>query len=220
MLSFECSAILFDLDGVLVDSTPSVERQWRTWAREQGLDEEKVLGIAHGVRTVEVVRAMAPLLDPEAEARKLERREAEDHEGVVAMPGAMELVRALPADRWAVVTSGTRALALSRLELAAIPLPNILIAADDVVCGKPHPEPYLKAAERMAIQPQQCLVFEDAPAGIRSAQAGGMKVIGMASTFDPKSLQEADAVIQSLGQVSVRIARTTLFVRVSEASPA
>src|ERR1700730_631260 len=115
MTTFHCCAILFDLDGVLVDSTRSVERQWRAWAREQGIDEERVMAIAHGVRSIEVIRVVTPHLDGEAEVRKLESREADDRDGVVVMPGAVDLVRAIPERRWSVVTSGTRHLAITRL---------------------------------------------------------------------------------------------------------
>src|ERR1700691_2873361 len=160
MTTFLCAAVLFDLDGVLVDSTRSVERQWRIWAREQGIDEEKVAAVAHGVRAVEVIRRIAPHLDAEAEVRKLESREAEDRDGVVVMPGAVELVRAIPVGRWCVVTSGTRHLASTRLRLAGIPVPEVLITADDVANGKPHPEPYLKGAELLGVNPANCLVIE------------------------------------------------------------
>lgn len=205
MLTFLCSAILFDLDGVLVDSTASVDRQWRAWAREQGVDEEKVVAVAHGVRTLEVIREVAPHLDAEAEVRRLERREADDQEGVAVMPGAAELVNAIPRGRWGVVTSGTRDLAAARLRWAGIPVPKVMITADDVVNGKPDPEPYLKGAQRLGFAPQECLVVEDAPAGIQSAHAGGMKVIGLASTFAPAKLAEADAVARKLGGILVTL---------------
>jgi len=203
MTTFRCAAILFDLDGVLVDSTRSVERQWRIWARARGIDEEKVVAIAHGVRAVEVIRAIAPHLDAEAEVRKLESREAADHDGVAVMPGAVELVRAIPDRRWGVVTSGRRNLATARLKLAGIPIPRVMVTAGDVVDGKPHPEPYLKGAERLGINPAECLVIEDAPAGIRSAHAGGMKVIALASTYPASALSEADAVVEKLKQIQV-----------------
>jgi mannitol-1-/sugar-/sorbitol-6-phosphatase len=203
MTTFRCSAILFDLDGVLVDSTRSVERQWRIWAREQGIDEEKVMAVAHGVRAIEVIRTVAPHFDAEAEVRKLESREAADHDGVTVMPGAADLVRSIPDGRWGVVTSGTRHLATARLRLAGIPVPKVMVAADDVTHGKPHPEPYLKGAELLGMNPGECLVIEDAPAGIRSAHAGGMKVIALTSTYRAPALSEADEVVQKLEQIRI-----------------
>ena len=203
MSTFHCSAILFDLDGVLVDSTRSVEREWCIWAREQGIDEDKVMAVAHGVRTVEVIRAVAPYLNAESEARKLESREADDREGIIAMPGALALVGAIPEGRWCVVTSGTRHLASARLRLFGIPVPKVMITADDVANGKPHPEPYLKGAQGLNVNPGECLVIEDAPAGIQSAHAGGMKVIGLASTYPASALSEADAVVERLTQIQV-----------------
>jgi mannitol-1-/sugar-/sorbitol-6-phosphatase len=203
MTTFRCAAVLFDLDGVLVDSTRSVERQWRIWAREHGIDEEKAVAIAHGVRAVEVIRTIAPHLDAEAEVVKLEALEAADHAGVAVMPGAIELIHAIPDGRWGVVTSGRRNLAASRLELAGIPSPPAMVTASDVTKGKPHPEPYLKGAELLGVNPTECLVIEDAPAGIRSAHAGGMKVIALASTYPASALNEADAVVSKLDQIQI-----------------
>jgi sugar-phosphatase len=203
MIQFECAAILFDLDGVLVDSTRSVERQWRIWAREMGIEGDKVTTVAHGVRAVEVIRTVAPHLDAEAEVRKLESREAEDLDGVSAMPGAIELVRAVPEGRWGVVTSGTRHLATKRLRLFGIPIPKVMVTADDVAKGKPDPAPYLRGAELLGVNPAECLVIEDAPAGIKSAHAGGMKVIGLTSTYPAAALSEADAVVKKLSQLQV-----------------
>jgi mannitol-1-/sugar-/sorbitol-6-phosphatase len=201
MPTFRCAAILLDLDGVLVDSTRSVEREWRAWAHEHGVDGDKLMALGHGVRAVEMIRAVAPHLDAEAEARILERREASDD--VTVMPGAAELLRTIPAGRWGVVTSGIRRLASGRLQLVGIPVPRVLVAADEVINGKPHPEPYLKGAELMGVTPEECLVIEDAPAGIRSAQAAGMKVIALASTYPASALGEADVVIQKLDQIHV-----------------
>jgi sugar-phosphatase len=200
---FQCAAILFDLDGVLADSTGSVDREWRAWAREHGIDEAKVLAIAHGVRSVEVIRAVAPHMDAEAEALKLEKHEADDQHGVVPMPGAGELVASIPAGHWGVVTSGSRRLATARLRLVGIPLPKVMVTADDVVNGKPHPEPYLKGALFLGANPAECLVIEDAPAGIQAAHAGGMKVIGITSTYPAEKLTEADARVAKLAQIRV-----------------
>jgi len=201
--SFRCSAILFDLDGVLVDSTHSVTRQWRIWANENNLDSARLLEIAHGRRTIEIVQLLTPHLATADEVAKIEQREAADTEGVRVMPGAAELVASIPNGRWGVVTSGTRHLATSRLGLANIPIPVVLISADDVVEGKPNPEPYLKGAQRLGVDPSECVVIEDAPAGILAAHAGGMKVIALASTYPVADLREAEAVIQSLTQIHV-----------------
>lgn len=211
MPTFTCSAILFDLDGVLIDSTRSVDRQWRAWAQRKGIDEEKVIAIAHGVRTIEVIQQVAPYLDADAEVREIESREAEDREGVAVMPGAAELLRSVPMGRWCVVTSGTRLLASARMRFGGLPVPEVLVTADDVTRGKPHPEPYLRGAELLGVDPTECLVIEDAPAGIQSAHASGMKVIAMASTFATDALGHADAVIVKLGQIQVKSDGTGKF---------
>jgi mannitol-1-/sugar-/sorbitol-6-phosphatase len=200
---FNCSAILFDLDGVLVDSTRSVDRQWREWGRAKGVDGDKIMAIAHGVRSLEVIRRVAPHLNAEAEVEELENREADDHEGVTVMPGAADLLDSIPEGRWCVVTSGGRHLASTRLAFCGLPIPKIFVTADDVTHGKPHPEPYLKGAALLGFAPAECLVIEDAPAGIQSAHAGGMKVIGMASTYAPEKLSAADAVVGRLAQIQV-----------------
>jgi len=203
MPTFVCSAILFDLDGVLVDSTRQVDREWREWAARKGVDGDAVMAIAHGVRTIEVIRRVAPYLDVEAEAAAIENHEAGDQRGVTVMPGALDLVRSIPEGRWGVVTSGSRLLASNRLRYCGLPVPEVLVTSDDVTNGKPHPEPYLLGAERLGFAPAECLVIEDAPAGIESARAGGMKVIGMASTYAADALGNADAVIGTLGQILV-----------------
>jgi sugar-phosphatase len=166
---------------------------------------DKVMTVAHGVRAVEVIRAVAPHLDAEEEVRKLEGREADDHEGVTTMPGALELVSAVPDGYWGVVTSGTRLLATERLHLFGIPIPKVMVTADDVVNGKPHPEPYLKGAKLLGANPAECLVIEDAPAGIKSAHASGMKVIALSSTYPAAALREADMVISKLQRIQVSL---------------
>jgi len=213
MKTFSCSAILFDLDGVLVDSTRSVDRQWRLWSNEHGIDPQKTVAIAHGRRTSEVIRILTPHLPAEEETIRLEAREAADREGVEVMPGAAELLHSIPHGRWSVVTSGTRRLATSRLHLANLPLPQVLISADDVVQGKPHPEPYLKGAQQLGVRPEDCLVIEDAPAGIQAARAGGMKVIALPSTFPASELRHADAIAPSLSTLKVALENGKLAVR-------
>src|SRR5215472_1052604 len=203
MSIFSCSAILFDLDGVLCDSTRAVDREWREWATRKGVDGDAIMAIAHGVRTVEVIRRIAPHLDAVAEAEAIENHEAQDHRGVVVMPGAVDLVKSIPDGRWGVVTSGTRPLARNRLQYCGLPVPEVLVTSDDVTNGKPHPEPYLKGAERLRLRPAECLAIEDAPAGIQSALAGGLKVIGLASTYPADKLKAADRVVQTLGKIQV-----------------
>jgi|SRR5215469_680897 len=202
MPSFSCSAILFDLDGVLLDSTRVVAEQYTHWARQHGLDPTEVMKAAHGVRTVEVVRRVAPHLDAEAETKRIEDREAAA-DGIIAIPGAVALVNSIPRGRWGVVTSGTRFLATTRMRKFGIPIPDVLITAEDVNNGKPDPEPYRKGAERLKANPADCVVFEDAPAGIRSAHAAGMKVISMPSTYSAPELHEADVIIPSLASIKV-----------------
>ena len=197
-----------------MDSTGSVTRQWQMWAEEQNIDPQRVVEIAHGVRAIEIVRTLAPHLDAATEVARIEKREASDHQGVAVMPGAANLLKAIPEGRWCVVTSGTRYLATSRLKLANLPTPKVLIAADDVSKGKPDPEPYLMGAKLLGMNPAECLVIEDAPAGIRAAHAGGMKAIGITSTYPASELQEADAVVQKLVQIKVRSVGQNLTVNV------
>lgn len=200
------SAILFDLDGVLLDSTRAVTEQYTTWARENGLDPAEVMKAAHGVRTVEVIRRVAPHLDADAETKKIEDREAAAS-NVIAMPGAVDLLNSIPRGGWCVVTSGTRFLALTRMRKFAIPIPDVLVTADKVKRGKPDPEPYRKAAELLKVDPSTCVVVEDAPAGIRSAHAAGMKVISLPSTYPPSELDEADAIVSGLAGIKVTVNR-------------
>lgn len=214
MQTFACSAILFDLDGVLVDSIPSVERAWRKFAARHKLDPTTVLEAAHGHRSIETVRLLMPELDADVENQIVEQDEIDDAEGLMATEGAAELFSILPPERWTIVTSGTRALATARLHAAGLPVPKHLVAADEVVNGKPHPEPYIKGASALGFPPAACLVFEDAPTGIRSAQAAGAKVIGVAGTYAAPQLDSAEGLVGSLAHVSVEINKDGLTVRI------
>jgi sugar-phosphatase len=153
---------------------------------------------------VEVIQRVAPHLDAEVEARLIEDEEAGDQDGVSVMPGAAALLRSIPLGRWGVVTSGSRPLASARLRFCGLPVPEVLVTSDDVANGKPHPEPYLKGAERLGYMPADCLVIEDAPAGIQSARAGGFEVLGITSTYAADDLGLADAVIGRLEQIRVK----------------
>lgn len=202
---FRCSAILFDLDGVLVDSTASVARQWELWAKKHNVPVEAAIHAAHGRRTLETIRLLAPHLDAEAETIRLEAGEADDAASLKRVNGALELLSSLPPKRWAVVTSGTRYLATRRLQRNGLPAPLAFVTADEVSQGKPHPEPYLKGAELLGVPPRECLVFEDAPAGIEAARAAGMIAVGVATTYSAAGLAHAEAVVQDLSQVKARV---------------
>lgn len=205
MRSFECEAILFDLDGVLVDSTPTVENTWHKWAATNDMDPNYILEMAHGRRAVETIQLIAPELDAEAEAKELERIEMEDLESVREIAGAQALLSSLPLGRWAVVTSGTRLLATGRIEHTGLPLPNILVTAEDVTNGKPNSEAYLKGAQHIDFSPEQCLVIEDAPSGISAATSAGMVVVAVATTHRKEELTDADAVAQSLADIHFEV---------------
>jgi sugar-phosphatase len=187
-----------------VDSTQVVARQYVIWAKEHGLDSQAILENAHGVRTIEIVRRVAPHLDAEREALKIEEREAGDPD-VRGIPGAIDLVKSIPGRRWGVVTSGGRMLATSRLRRLEIPTPPVLVTAEDVMRGKPAPDPYLKGAELLKLPPERCVVVEDAVAGIRAAHAAGMRVISLPSTYPEDDLREADAVVPGLTHVRVSV---------------
>jgi sugar-phosphatase len=201
--SFRCAAVVFDLDGVLVDSNPIAERHWQRWAARHGIPAERVLALHLGRPAVETIRLVAPHLDAAAEARTSEYAEADDVEGLHAFDGAADLLRALPPDRWAIATSGTRRTATIRLSHVGLPLPPALVTADDVARGKPAPDPYLLAAARLGVDPARCVVVEDAPSGIASARAAGARVVAVASTNPPSALAAADVVLARLADLRI-----------------
>lgn len=185
--------VIFDMDGTLVDSRAVVERAWRTWALKHGVSPEEVLAISHGRRTHEVLQLFAPEgVDIDREASELEMEEADHAEDICAVAGALELLRWIPDVDWAVVTSATRELALRRLSAAGLPHPRLLISAEDVSRGKPHPQGYSLAVDRMRARAADCLVFEDAHAGILAAQAAGCDVVAITAACPPNF--EADCL--------------------------
>jgi mannitol-1-/sugar-/sorbitol-6-phosphatase len=212
MTRLQCAAILFDLDGVLVDSTPSVVRVWTEWAEQNHIAPAKVLEIVHGRRTKEVLQILTPHADMNAEAYKVE--DGISRHGVQPIPGAARLLASLPDNRWCVVTSGIGKLARDRLRVAGLPIPRVLVSADDVANGKPHPEPYLKGAQLLGMEPGKCVVVEDAPNGIRAAHAGGIKVIGLATTYAPEELREADVVAKTLKEITLSITGAQISVEI------
>jgi mannitol-1-/sugar-/sorbitol-6-phosphatase len=193
MTEISCAALLFDLDGVLINSTPAVARVWRSWAVEHGFNPEEVVARAHGRPSLTTVREYLPHADHEAENREVERREIADLEGVIPLPGALDLLAGLPADRWTIVTSCTRPLAEVRIRAAGLPLPRKMITSNDIQYGKPHPEPYLKGAAVLGFPAEDCIVVEDVPAGVRAGKSAGAKVIAFTTTVQAPALMEAGA---------------------------
>ena len=193
MTEIHCAALLFDMDGVLINSTPAVARVWRRWAIEHGFNPEEVVARAHGRPSLTTVREYLPHADHEAENREVERREIEDLEGVIPLPGALDLLASLPDDRWTIVTSCTRPLAEVRIRAAGLPLPKKLITSNDITNGKPHPDPYLKGASVLGFPAADCIVLEDVPAGVRSGKAAGARVIAFKTTVQEPVLREAGA---------------------------
>ena len=192
--------MLFDLDGVLVDSTAFVELQWRRWASARGLRAEPFLRVCHGRRALETIRIAAPDLDAEAEVRALVPEDEPEAAPLEPLPGALRLLDALPPQTWAVATSGPRTTATSRLRRAGLPVPTVMVCAEDVTRGKPSPDAYLLAARELGESTPDCLVVEDAPAGVQAARAAGMRVVGLTTTHQSEQLG-ADACAASLAGV-------------------
>jgi len=205
MAPITCKALLFDLDGVLIDSTRAVARVWTRWAQEHGFDPEEVVSRAHGRPSIATIRDFLPAADPAMANHEVERREMQDLEGVVALPGARELLQAVPQNRWAIVTSGTRPLAEVRLRASGLIVPTRMITADDIIRGKPHPEPYLKGAAFLGAEPQDCPVLEDSPAGIRSGKAARARVIAFRGTYPDSELKSAGAdwIVNNCAEISI-----------------
>jgi mannitol-1-/sugar-/sorbitol-6-phosphatase len=205
MIAIRCSALLFDLDGVLIDSTPAVARVWHAWAVEHGFDPENVVHIAHGRPSRATIGELLPNADMDRENREVERREIEDLDGVVMLPGTDRLLKSLPSARWTIATSCTRKLAEVRLRAAGLPIPGTMITSSDVKIGKPDPEPYLKAAAKLGFPASDCVVVEDAPAGIRAGKTAGARVIGFLTTMPRRDLEDAGAdwIVQNCADITV-----------------
>jgi sugar-phosphatase len=207
-ISVEVKGLLFDMDGVLISSIASVNRSWKKWAAIYNLPNPETFQIPHGVRAVEVMRQHKPDFtddDVKSALRTIEDLEIEDVADLKVLDGVRDLLGSLPAERWTIVTSATRRLLLGRLKAAGLPYPDRLIAADDVVNGKPHPEPYMKGAEILGFSPSDCIVVEDAPAGAGAGKAAGSRVLGVLGTHEAEELYAAGAtwVVKSLEGVKV-----------------
>lgn len=194
------------MDGVLVSSLGSVERSWTRWAERHGIDPALAIRIAHGRRAIETIRFLRPDLNDVEELRQIENLEVIDNEGLEILEGVQHILEALPAKRWAVVTSATERLALSRLRHGGIPLPEHVVTADHVTKGKPDPEPYLMGARLLGLRPEDCLVIEDAASGANAGHAAGCKVLATLFSHSLESLSAADWVVPSLKDVRVAVA--------------
>jgi len=220
-ITAQAAALLFDLDGVLINSTPAVARVWRRWAIERGFNPDEVVARAHGRPSITTVREYLPDADHEAENREVERREIEDLEGVVPLPGALELLRSLPQDRWTIVTSCTRPLAEVRIKAAGLPLPPKMITSTDITHGKPHPEPFLKGAATLGYPAEECIVLEDVPAGVKAGKAAGARVIAFTTTVDEHKLRDAGAnwILRNCADIRVQFSGKELNLSLRPISP-
>lgn len=199
--------LLFDLDGTLVDSRAVVERHWSAFCERNGLDFGAVLAVLHGVRSVDTIRAVAPQLDAPAEAARLDEDEEVDTDGLVLVAGAERALARLEEGRWGIVTSGHRALAERRLRAVGLPIPSVMVCGDEIVRGKPDPEGFLAGARLLGVEPEACVAFEDAPAGILAATAAGMAVVGITTTHGAPALDGATVVIADLTELDAALAR-------------
>jgi sugar-phosphatase len=214
-MRFDVEAILFDIDGTLVDSTAAVERIWRTWAGRHGLDAEEILRVCHGRRTEDTLALFLPAGEHPAALAELARLELAEVEEVAALPAAATLLPRLPAGRWAAVTSGSQPIMRARLAAAGLPVPDVLVAAEDVTAGKPDPDGYRKAAAALGADVTRCLVVEDAPAGLAAGRAAGARTLAVATSHEPAQLAgTADAVAPDLSSVTVETVPGGLVVTV------
>jgi len=203
LISVEAKGILFDMDGVLISSIGSVVRCWKRWAKQYGVPDAENYEVPHGMRAIEIVKMLRPDIDPIEGLDVIEDMEMEDMEGLTVLPGVKSLLESLPAERWAIVTSATRRLLLGRLAAAGLPVPLRLICADDVVNGKPDPEPYRRGAELLGFRPEECVVVEDAPSGVGAGIAAGCRVLGVLGTHSTEELAAADWITRSLEGLTV-----------------
>jgi sugar-phosphatase len=200
------AGFLFDVDGVLVDSTVTVERHWQQLAEEHGLDPSMLLADVHGRRSADVIRDLAASLRAPVEqvVREFEAYDRVDQTGVTALPGAACTLHRLPPECWAVVTSGSAAVARARLRAAALPIPGVLVTADDVAAGKPDPAPYRLGAELLGLPPSRCLAIEDAPQGLLSAIRAGCRTLALLTTHAAHQLQGASVTTTDLTAVHLQ----------------
>ncbi|KAK4521544.1 uncharacterized protein ATC70_012160 [Mucor velutinosus] len=205
--TLKSTAFIFDLDGTLIDTTPQVVKFWTDIALENKLNPAKILETSHGRRTIETLQRWVPKLATKEYVNELEGRLALEKEGVVVLPGVMDLLQSIPAEDWTVNTAGTNLMATTRLRQFNITVPKQMATGDMLTHGKPHPEGYLKAAAILGKDPKDCLVFEDAPSGVMAAIAAGMQCIACTTTHTLEQLKEAGATVIVDRLDSVRVKR-------------
>ena len=213
MTEVSVRGVLFDMDGVLVRSEGSIERAWTAWALRNGMPPSELVNLVHGRRSIDSVRALRPDLDAVVENAFIENLEVTDNRGLVVSPGVLDLLNALPVGRWTIVTSASKRLAAARLAAGGVPMPERFVTGDDVQNGKPHPAAYAKGAEVLGLPPHECLVIEDAPAGVASGKAAGCKVMAVADRAQWPALAAADYCVVSLAQVKVEVEVTEIRLR-------
>lgn len=212
-MKVETKGLLFDMDGVLISSIGSVVRSWRIWAKMHSIPNWETYEVPHGTRAIDIIRQLRPDFDEAGVhegLRAIEDLEIVDTADLKVLPGARELLASLPPERWSIVTSATRRLLIGRLEAAGLPQPTRIIAADDVVHGKPHPEPYITGAKLLGFAPADCIVFEDAPAGVGAGVAAGCRVLGVLGTHAAEELTACTWMVPSLSGVVARSAENGL----------
>jgi mannitol-1-/sugar-/sorbitol-6-phosphatase len=203
--TIRCQGILFDMDGILVSSMESVERSWTKWALARGVDPELTCKTTHGCRAIDTIGILRPDLDAEAELKVIEKIEMEDCGGLAVLPGVLDLLAALPGNRWTVVTSSTERLARVRMAAAGVPAPRRLIAAEHVALGKPRPEPYLAGASMLGFAPQDCVVFEDSSSGAKAGRAAGCMVVATLFSHSAETLDAAHYLVNDLTGMKVNV---------------
>lgn len=206
LVTLDVAGVLFDMDGVLISSIGSVNRSWRRWAQHYGVPNADTFQVPHGIRAMDIVAMLKPDLDPHEGLRLIEDIEMVDTDDLKVLPGARALLKSLPLERWAIVTSATGRLALERLRVAGLPAPERMISAEMVDRGKPDPEPYRRGAELIHSAAADCLVVEDAPSGVGAGIAAGCRVLGVLGTHKEDELRAAGAswIVRSLEDVSAQ----------------